>query len=259
MPGRFRNPWPGAQTLAQRYQAEAHRLETAYFKSFYNPATKVLAGWRSEDGKLHDFMFPWVNGFAICQGLVPPAQAKDILQVLLAKLETIGFHSYPLGLPTNLTPMSPADYIPNTSGAPRRADGTDTWQIYMNGGATPALEYYFIQALYRTDQYESAERLLWPLMGSSERGTFNAGIQLPHQQQRNPVGSAFYQWDGSHGAGEGYLPEDWDGVKALFTGHFGLGFDQYGYHLEPWSPLKGQKVELNLPFMGTNVQYVGGL
>ena len=249
----------GRPDLAQRYQAEAHRLETAYFKSFYNPATKVLAGWRSEDGKLHDFMFPWVNGFAICQGLVPPAQAKDILQVLLAKLETIGFHSYPLGLPTNLTPMSPADYIPNTSGAPRRADGTDTWQIYMNGGATPALEYYFIQALYRTDQYESAERLLWPLMGSYERGTFNAGIQLPHQQQRNPVGSAFYQWDGSHGAGEGYLPEDWDGVKALFTGHFGLGFDQYGYHLEPWSPLKGQKVELNLPFMGTNVQYVGGL
>ena len=123
-------------------------------------------------------MFPWVNGFAIRQGLVPPAQAKDILQVLLAKLETIGFHSYPLGLPTNLTPMSPADYIPNTSGAPRRADGTDTWQIYMNGGATPALEYYFIQALYRTDQYESAERLLWPLMGSYERGTFNAGIQL---------------------------------------------------------------------------------
>ena len=91
------------------------------------------------------------------------------------------------------------------------------------------------------------------------KGTFNAGIQLPHQPQRNPVGSAFYRWDGSHGAGEGYLTEDWDSVEALFTGHFGIGFDQHGYHLEPWSPLKGQKVELNLPFMGTNVQYVGGL
>ena len=183
----------GRRDLAGRYRADANRLGTAFFKSFYNPETKVLAGWRSEDGKLHDFMFPWVNGFAICQGLVPPAQAKDILQVLLAKLETDGFHSYPLGLPTNLTPMSPADYIPNTSGAPTRSDGTDTWQIYMNGGATPALEYYFIQALYRTGQYEQAERLLWPLMGSYEKGTFNAGIQLPQEQQRNPVGSAFYQ------------------------------------------------------------------
>jgi hypothetical protein len=242
--------------MAKRYQDDADRIKAVYFKLFYNPETKVLAGWRSEDGKLHDYMFPWVNGFAICQGLVPPEKAKAILQVLLAKLESIGFHSYHLGLPTNLTPMSPADYIPHTSGAPKQADGMDTWQVYMNGGATPALEYYIIQALYQTGQYEAAERLLWPLMESYEKGTFNAGIELPKQKQRNPVGSAFYVWDGSRGRGEGYLPEDWDGVEALFTGHYGIGFDKDGYYLEPWSPLKGQKIKLDLPYMGTNVQYV---
>ena len=243
----------GRADMARRYQDDANRLQGAYFKSFYNPKTRVLAGWRTEDGTLHDYMFPWVNGFAICQGLVPPDQAKAILQVLLAKLDKIGFHSYPLGLPTNLNPMSPADYVPHTSGAPKRADGMDTWQVYMNGGATPALEYYVIQALYQTGQYDAAERLLWPLMGSYERGTFNAGIQLPGKKQRNPVGSAFYEWDGSRGRGEGYLPEDWDGVEALFTGHYGIGFNKDGYYLEPWSPLKGQKIELNLPYMGKNV------
>jgi hypothetical protein len=242
--------------LARHYQADADRLAAAYFKSFYNPETGVLAGWRTTDGTLHDYMFPWVNGFAIYQGLVPPAKAKAILQVLLAKLDAIDFHSYPLGLPTNLTPMSPADYIPHTSGAPKRADGMDTWQVYMNGGATPAMEYYMIQALYQTGQYEAAERLLWPLMGSFEHGTFNAGIQLPKQKQRNPVGSAFYVWDGSRGRGEGYLPEDWDGLESLFTGHFGIGFDRDGYFLEPWSPLKGQKVRLDLPYMGKNVPYI---
>ena len=246
----------GRLDAARRYREDADRLEAVYFKSFYNPETGVLAGWRTEDGKLHDYMFPWVNGFAICQGLVPPEEAKAILKVLLAKLDHIGFHAYSLGLPTNLTPMSPDDYIPHTSGAPKQANGMDTWQVYMNGGATPALEYYFIHALYQTDQYDAAERLLWPLIGSFEKGTFNAGIQLPKQKQRNPVGSAFYRWDGSHGAGEGYLPENWDGVEALFTGHYGIGFDEDGYYLEPWSPLNGQKTKLNLPYMGKDIPYV---
>jgi hypothetical protein len=246
----------GRPDLARRYQDDADRIKAAYFKLFYNSETGVIAGWRSTDGKLHDYMFPWVNGFAICQGLVPPEPAKAILQVLLAKLDKIGFHSYQLGLPTNLTPMSPADYIPHTSGAPRHADGMDTWQVYMNGGATPAMEYYMIQALYQTGLNDDAERLLWPLMGSFERGTFNAGIELPRQKQRNPVGSAFYVWNGSRGRGEGYLPEDWDGVEALFTGHYGIGFDKDGYYLEPWSPLKGKAVELNLPYMGENVRLV---
>lgn len=246
----------GRPESAKRYQADANRIKAVYFKLFYNRETGVLAGWRAEDGKLHDYMFPWVNGFAICQGLVPPEKAKAILQVLLAKMDKIDFHSYHLGLPTNLLPMSPTDYVPHTSGAPKRADGMDTWQVYMNGGATPALEYYFIQALYQTGQYETAERLLWPLMQSYEKGTFNCGIQLPNQKQRNPVGSAFYEWNGSRGRGEGYLPEDWGGVEALFTGHYGIGFDKDGYYLEPWSPLKGQKVKLALPYMGKNVPYV---
>jgi hypothetical protein len=246
----------GHPDLARRYQTDADRLAAAFFKSFYNPETGVLAGWRTKEGVLHDYMFPWVNGFAICQGLVPPEKAKAILQVLLAKMDSIGFHSYPLGLPTNLTPMSPADYIPHTSGAPKRADGMDTWQVYMNGGATPAMEYYMIQALYQTGQSEAAERLLWPLVGSFEKGTFNAGIQLPKQKQRNPVGSAFYVWDGSRGRGEGYLPENWDGLEALFTGHYGIGFNQDGYYLEPWSPLKGRRIKLDLPYMGKTIHYL---
>lgn len=246
----------GRPSMAERYRKDAHRIQAVYFKSFYDSNTGVLAGWRTKNGKLHDYMFPWVNGFAIYQGLIPPQEAKSILQRLLAKMQSIGFHSYQLGLPTNLIPMSPADYFPHTSGAPKQPDGMDTWQIYMNGGATPALEYYFLQALYQTGQYQAAENLLWPLMRSYERGTFNAGIQLPGVQQRNPIGSAFYRWDGSHGAGEGYLPEDWGGIDALFTGHYGIGFDNNGYYLESWSPLRGKKIQLDLPFMGKRVPYL---
>ena len=242
--------------LATRYREDAERIKKVYFKTFFNPATGVLAGWKSPDGKLHDFMFPWVNGFAIYQGLVPSEQAKAILQTMLAKMQSIDFHSPQYGLPTNLIPMSPADYFPHTSGAPQRPDGKDTWQVYMNGGATPPYEYYFIQALYQNGLRDDAERLLWPLMGSYEKGTFNTGIELPGQKQRNPVGSAFYEWDGSRGRGEGYLPENWQGLDALFTGHFGIGFDEHGYFLQPWSPLKGQIIRLEMPYMGRVVPYV---
>jgi Bacterial alpha-L-rhamnosidase 6 hairpin glycosidase domain len=248
----------GRQDLAKRYREDAERIKAVYFKTFFNPATGVLAAWKSPDGKLHDSMFPWVNGFAIYQGLLPAEQAKSILQTMLAKMQSIGFQSFQFGLPTNLIPMSPADYVPSTSGAPKRADGKDTWQVYMNGGATPPYEYYFIQALYQTGLVDDAERLLWPLMQSYEKGTFNAGIELPGQKQRNPVGSAFYVWDGSRGRGEGYLPEDWQGVDALFTGHFGISFDEHGYFFEPWSPLKGQKIRLEMPYMGKTVPRVIG-
>ncbi len=248
----------GQPEKAGRYREDAERIKAVYFKTFFNSATGVLAGWKSPDGKLHDFMFPWVNGFAIYQGLVPQEQAKSILQTMLAKMQSIGFHSFELGLPTNLIPMSPADYFAHTSGAPTHADGMDTWQVYMNGGATSPYEYYFIQALYTNGMSKDAERLLWPLMKSYEKGTFNTGIELPGERQRNPVGSAFYMWDGSRGRGEGYLPEDWQGLDALYTGQFGIGLDAKGYFLEPWSPLKGQRVKLGLPYMGKIVPYVSG-
>jgi hypothetical protein len=246
----------GRPAMAKRYRDEAERIKAVYFKTFFNPATGVLAGWKSPDGKLHDSMFPWVNGFAIYQGLVPAEPAKAILKTMLTKMESIHFHSCQYGLPTNLVPMSPVDYFPHTSGAPKQADGKDTWQVYMNGGATTPYEYYFIQALYQVGLVKDAERLLWPLMQSYGKGTFNAGIQLPGQWQRNPIGSAFYVWDGSKGRGEGYLPEDWQGVNALFTGHFGIGFNEHGYFLEPWSPLNGQKIRLEMPYMGRPVPYI---
>lgn len=246
----------GRSAQAKRYKDDAERINAVYFKTFFNSATGVLAGWKSPDGKLHDYMFPWVNGFAIYEGLVPAEQAKTILKTVLAKMDSIGFHSFQYGLPTNLIPMSPADYIPHTSGAPKQPDGKDSWQVYMNGGATSPYEYYFIQALYQNGMKGEAEQLLWPLMQSYEKGTFNAGIELPGQKQRNPVGSAFYEWDGSRGRGEGYLPEDWQGLDALFTGHFGIGFDEHGYFLEPWSPLKGQRIKLEMPYMGRVIPYV---
>lgn len=247
----------GRPMQAAHYQRKADHIKSIYMKAFYNPATGVLAGWLDQKGKLHDYMFPWVNGFAIYQGLVPDHEANAILDRLLAQIQKDGFKSYQFGLPTNLIPIRPADYKPGTSGCPTNASGTNTWQHYMNGGACPTFVYYVIQSLYKLGRRHDAEKIFWPLVASFEKGTFNAGVQASAQwPRRNPVGSAFYVWSGAYAMGEGYLPENWQAMTAVFTGHYGIRLDDQGYHLESWSPLKGKTVKLGLPFMGQTVETI---
>ena len=246
----------GRPAMATHYHENADRIQKVYMKYFFNPATGVLAGWRDDKGQLHDYMFPWVNGFAIYQGLVPEREANAILDRLLAQLKKDGFKSYQFGLPTNLIPIHPADYVPHTTGAPTNPSGTDTWQRYMNGAACPNFVYYVIQSLYKLGRRHDAEKILWPLVASFEKGTFNAGVGSAKWPRRNPVGSAFYLWNGTRADGEGYLPENWQAMVAIFTGHYGIRLDDHGYQLEPWSPLKGKKIKLGLPFMGNIVETI---
>ena len=113
---------------AARFRAAAEKLKAAYFKAFYDPKTGVLAGWRSDDGQLHDYYFLFVNGIAIDYGLVPQDKANSIMDRLLAKMNEVGYTNFGLGLPGNLIPVPKADcmqYGPH-----------DGFQIYENGGAT---------------------------------------------------------------------------------------------------------------------------
>ena len=225
---------------AAHYKHRAQLIKDNYLKVFYNPETGVIGGWRDKEGKLHDPMFPWVNGYAICAGLVSDELANQILDRLFAQMKMIGFTQYQYGLPTNLLPMQKDEW----NYGPRE------WQGYMNGSITPPYSNYVIMALYKMGRREQAEELLWPQIASFDRGTFNSGVRIPYMQTRNPVGSAFYYWDGSRANGEGYLPENWHAYAGIFAGHFGIRFGAEGYSLEPWSPLKGKRVPCGLPVMG---------
>jgi len=232
----------GRKEQAAHYKHRAQLIKDNYLKMFYNPETGVIGGWRDKEGKLHDRMFPWVNGYAICAGLVSDEMANQILDRLFAQMKKIGFTQYQYGLPTNLLPMQKEDWQ-NQAGR--------GWQGYMNGSITPPYANYVIMALYKMGRREQAEELLWPQIASFDKGTFNAGVCfISTGRRRNPVGSAFYTWDGKHGDGEGYLPENWHAYAGIFAGHYGIRFDKNGYSLEPWSPLKGQRVCCGLPVMG---------
>ncbi|MGH7868897.1 MAG: MGH1-like glycoside hydrolase domain-containing protein, partial [Candidatus Dormibacteraceae bacterium] len=155
---------------ARLYASRAAKLRSIYFKTFYNPATGVLAGWKSADGKLHDYYFTFVNGMAITYGLVPPNKANQIMDHLLVKMKQVGYTHFEYGLPGNLTFVPDYDYLeprPSYGGG-----GSKGFQNYENGGATACFAYYTIKALYQLGRRKEADTILFPMLRGFEAGGF---------------------------------------------------------------------------------------
>jgi len=202
----------GRSDDAGRYAAAADRLRAAYADAFYNPATGVLAGWRSADGQLHDYHFLFVSGIAICYDLVPRPLANAIMDRLLAKMQEVGYTRFDLGLPGNLVCIPRRDYVhldPRWGGGVRE-DNADGFQIYENGGATACFAYFTLAALYRLDRGQEADRILFPLLEALERGTFSG---------RAPNGMTYdwKAWDGTPWGYEGFLVDNYYVLLAVLT------------------------------------------
>jgi len=168
----------GHREAAEEFEAKAAKLKRAYASVFLNPATGLIAGWKSADGKLHDYAFTFVNGIAIDYGLLSGRQANAVMDRLLAKMSEVGFSEFRYGLPGNLLPVRKADYVfHNWSGAreigePMLEDGSDAFQIYENGGATACYAYFTIHALYALGRAADAHRIFDPMLRSYAAGDF---------------------------------------------------------------------------------------
>ena len=81
----------GDKKMADEYKTKAAQLKSAYADTFFNPATGVLAGWKSADGKLHDYYFIFVNTVAISYGLIEDKMANRIMNALLQKMKDVGY------------------------------------------------------------------------------------------------------------------------------------------------------------------------
>ena len=194
---------------AQVYAARAKKLRSVYYDTFYNPATGVLAGWKSSDGQLHDYYFTFVNGTAITYGLIPPDKANKIMDRLLAKMKEVRYTQFKYGLPGNLIPIRRDDYLePRQSwGGGTKADGSDGFQIYENGGATACFAYFTLEALYKLGRRNEADAILFPMLRSFEDGGF---------QGSSPNGRSYdwRAWDGRPFGYEGLLV---DGYMTLLA------------------------------------------
>ena len=209
----------GMETMAQMagnsedaryYGAAADKLKSVYFNAFYNPKTGVLAGWRSEDGQLHDYYFLWVNGIAIHYGLVPTDKANDIMDRLLAKMNEVGYTNFELGLPGNLVSVARKDYVDLRVrfGGGAREDNADGFQIYENGGATACFAYFTLAALYDLGRVNDGDRILFPMLNGFANGGFQ-GFGA------NGLSKDWKMWDGTCKGYEGLLTDNYYALLAV--------------------------------------------
>lgn len=164
----------GTVAEAGYYDEKARKLKSVYTDTFYNAATGVIAGWKSADGKLHDYYFVFVNTVAITYGLIEEQLANNIMDRLLQKMKEVGYTDFELGLPGNLIPVIRADYtdLLLEVGGGQREDNLDGFQIYENGGATACFTYFTIHALQKLNRKKDADAIMLPMLKSMSEGNF---------------------------------------------------------------------------------------
>lgn len=199
----------GRNSDASFYAGRAGKLKAVYFDAFYNPETGVLSGWKSADGKLHDYYFLFVNGMAVTHGLLTKDQGDLVWDKLLAKMKDVGYTRFELGLPGNLIRILPEDYAHKDRrwGYSEKEDGSDGFQVYENGGATACWAYYTIQALRELGRDKEADAILFPMLKAFEDGGF---------QGRGPNGMT-YDWKDWNGGPHGYEGLLVDGYSTLLA------------------------------------------
>ncbi|MGD0912662.1 MAG: hypothetical protein ABR928_12245 [Terracidiphilus sp.] len=199
----------GETADAARYRKSARELHDAYASAFLDPSTGVLAGWKSADGQLHDYYFTFVNGIAVRYGLLAEQQSRQVMDRMMAKIESVGYNNFALGLPGNLAPIHRGDYVDLNPrwGGPQREDGADTFQVYQNGGATACFSYFTIAALYKLGERQQADNILMPMLGSFARQKFSDRAE----------GGLTYEWADWKGNPHGYEGLLVDSYYALFA------------------------------------------
>ena len=186
----------GEKADAEKYRQRADAIHDAYATAFLDASTGVLAGWRSRDGQLHNYYFPFVNGIAVRYGLIEGDQARQVMNRILTKMDSVGYKNFALGLPGNLVPIRRADYVDLEPrwGGPTKEDGSDGFEKYENGGATACFSYFTMAALYHLGEKTQGDKILMPMLDSFAKQGFSG---------RAPNGMT-YDWKDWHGGAHGY-------------------------------------------------------
>ena len=192
----------GEKADAESYRKRAEQIRQVYVATFMDTSAGVLAGWRSTDGQLHNYYFPFVNGIAVRYGLIDGEQAHMVMDNILKKMDAVGYKNFSLGLPGNLVPIKRADYPePGLRYGGPTADN-DGFQIYENGGATACHSYFTLGALYKLGETEKADKILMPMLNSFSNQGFSG-------RAPNGMTNDWKNWKGEANGYEGFLVDNY--------------------------------------------------
>jgi hypothetical protein len=211
----------GRDVEAKKFDEAAKNLKSAYYKTFYNPETGMLAGWKSRDGKLHDYAFTFIQGMAITYGLIDDEEiANKLLDATVEKMKEVGYNHFEMGLPGNLITIPPEDYFQGLM-EPRWDKTRHPFQTYENGGASANHSYYLISAFYKLGRIEEGDMILLPILKSFNECKFQ-GFDGPG------LSYDWKSWDGKPHGYEGMLVDNYLAVKAVLVRE-GLVDPESGY------------------------------
>jgi hypothetical protein len=128
----------------------------------------------------------------------------------MAKMASVGFHNFALGLPGNLVPIRRVDYIEPSPrfGGPKLEDGSDGFQVYENGGATACFSYFTTAALYQLGEKEQADKILMPMLDAFAKQGFSG-------RAANGLTYDWKDWNGAPHGYEGFLVDNYYALLAV--------------------------------------------
>ena len=195
-----------------KVKAHIKKFERNFDKIFFNKSTGVYAGWVSKDGKVHDYMFTFISGMAINEGLVDLKRARDILEKMLDRMNEIGYESFKYGIPGPLYPVAKEDR--------GKWEAMSKWGVYENGGLCGQTAYHFIQALYNTGLKKEADKILFTMLDTFENNPTHSGAFPGY------VRSCDWRTKEGLPCGYNYLADNYYFLLSAITGYYKVSFPQ---------------------------------
>ena len=199
----------GDSEAEKKYGSAALGIKENFERVLKNPETGLISGWVSADGQHHDYYFTFINNMAVTFGLVGKETALHIMKEFEREMDELGLHYFGYGLPTNLLSVKNID-------APHgndylRADGMDSFGIYVNGSMFLGWMQYYLRALKLCGFTEKAETVIRQIDDSLARRKILGGYG---------TGTEFFSWEGRPCGYEGVLVGQFStlGTAAVLLG-----------------------------------------
>ena len=189
---------------AEKYRKQLEKFDKVFLDTFYNSETKLMAGWISKNGKVHDYGFTFAVSMGINEGLIPLDLGKRMIKDLLAIMKKEGYGDLRFGIPGNVMPIAPSDTI----NWPCMSD----WGRYENGGLNGMNGYHFLTSRYRVGLKKEADKILFTILNTYEKQMTHSGLMPGYCQS--------VDWRTKEGVccGYNYLADNYYFLLSAYTG-----------------------------------------
>ena len=164
----------GMKDEAEKYTNQLKKFDEAFFDTFYNPETQLMAGWISRNGKVHDYGFTFAVSMGINEGLISKEIGKQMIKKLLSIMKKEGYGDLHFGIPGTI-------YWPCMS----------DWGQYENGGLCGMNGFHFLTSMYNVGMKKEADDILFAILNTYEKQMTHSGLMPGYCQSidwRTPKG-----------------------------------------------------------------------